>query len=67
MHCTDGTEVPALNNGWVMNADTSENLVTTKNCYYLRRRVNVWGDLIRIRYGDRPEDSPSWQHMQLYV
>lgn len=50
-----------------MNADTSENMVTTRNFYYLRRKVNVWGDLIRIRYGDRPQDSPSWVHMQNYV
>lgn len=50
-----------------MGADTSENLVTTKNFYYLRRKVSVWGDLIRIRYGDSPEDSPAWNHMRKYV
>jgi hypothetical protein len=37
-----------------MSADTSENLVTTKNFYYFRRKVSVWGDLIRVRYGDSP-------------
>ena len=36
--------------------------------YYLRRRVNVWGDLIRIRYGHKPSDSPeAWNHMLGYV
>jgi hypothetical protein len=49
-----GNNVAALNNGWVMGADTNENLVTTRNFYYLRRRVSVWGDLIRIRYGNNP-------------
>lgn len=62
-----GITIPALNNGWVMGADTNENLVTTKNFYYLRRKVRVWGDLIRIRYGDDPKESPSWLHMREYV
>jgi len=26
--------------------------------------VSVWGDLIRIRYGDSPEDSPAWKYMR---
>lgn len=42
-------------------------MVTTKNFYYLRRRVSVWGDLIRIRYGENPGDSPAWEHMTNYV
>lgn len=50
-----------------MNATTTENLVTTHHFYYLRRRVSVWGDLIRIRYGDNREDSPAWKHMEEYV
>lgn len=40
----------------------------SKQFYYLRRRVNVWGDLIRIRYGDKPIDSPyAWEYMTKYV
>jgi glycogen debranching enzyme len=62
-----GRTVAALNNGWVMGADTNENLVTTKNFYYLRRRVSVWGDLIRIRYGSNLDDSPAVAHMKKYV
>jgi len=42
--------------------------VVSGEYYYLRRRVNVWGDLLRIRYGERVEDSPrAWGHMLHYV
>lgn len=50
-----------------MGGDPSENMVTNKYFYYLRRKVNVWGDLIRIRYGNSPKDSPAWEHMLKYV
>jgi len=49
-----------LNNGWVGGAVSNENLATSNNFYYLRRKVNSWGDLLRIRYGDSPLDSPAW-------
>jgi len=58
----------ALNNGWVGNHDSRELFVTSKEHYYLRRRVNVWGDLLRVRYGNKPSDSPAaWDHMLKYV
>ena len=58
----------ALNNGWVGNNDTRELFVTSHEHYYLRRKVNAWGDLIRIRYGNKPSDSPvAWSHMLEYV
>lgn len=49
-------------------ADSREIFITSKEFYYLRRKVNAWGDLLRIRYGEKPEDSPvAWQHMLEYV
>lgn len=58
----------ALNNGWVGGADSRENFALSKQFYYLRRRVNVWGDLIRIKYGEKPIDSPyAWEYMTKYV
>jgi len=49
----------ALNNGWVGgDFDSRELFVTSKQHYYLRRRIHSWGDLIRIRYGNQPADSP---------
>jgi len=30
--------------------------------------VNAWGDLLRIRYGEKPADSSvAWKHMVEYV
>lgn len=59
----------ALNNGWIGGGvDSRENFALSKQHYYLRRRVNVWGDLIRIRYGEKPSDSPfAWEYMKTYV
>ena len=63
----DGAKIYALNNGWVMGADTTEHIVTTKHFYYLRRKVSVWGDLIRIRYGKQRGESSAWEWMEKYV
>ena len=57
----EGKKFYALNNGWVHNIDKSVNFIYSKQFYFLRRRVHIWGDLVRIRYGKKPEDSPlSW-------
>lgn len=57
----ESEEFYAINNGWVGGADSRELFVLSKEYYYLRRRVNIWGDLLRIRYGECPADAPkSW-------
>ena len=67
MKARNGRKVWALNNGWVMHADATENMVSTRHFYYLRRKVSVWGDLIRIRYGKSPGDTYAWKIMEEYV
>ena len=56
------------NNGWIWNADAMKNFAMPPSKAYLRREVIVWGDCVKLRYGDGPEDNPwLWSHMTEYV
>ncbi|KAF2876284.1 hypothetical protein BDV95DRAFT_560373 [Massariosphaeria phaeospora] len=57
-----------VNNGWVWAADAMRDNAGSKSRAYLRREVIVWGDCVKLRYGDGPQDNPYlWEHMAKYT
>jgi glycogen debranching enzyme len=57
-----------VNNGWVWAADALKDNAGWKSRAYLRREVIVWGDCVKLRYGDGPQDNPYlWDRMARYT
>ncbi|KAF2266381.1 glycogen debranching enzyme [Lojkania enalia] len=57
-----------VNNGWVWAADAMRDNAGPNSRAYLRREVIVWGDCVKLRYGNGPEDNPFlWDHMAKYT
>lgn len=56
------------NNGWIWDADPLQNFALLPSKAYLRREVIVWGDCVKLRYGEGPTSNPwLWSHMSKYV
>lgn len=56
------------NNGWIWDADPLQNFALKPSKAYLRREVIAWGDCVKLRYGNGPEDNPwLWGYMTRYV
>ncbi|KAG0250878.1 hypothetical protein BG011_008005 [Mortierella polycephala] len=57
-----------VNNGWIWNADPLQDFAGKDSHAYLRREVIIWGDCVKLRYGNGPEDAPwLWERMKEYT
>jgi glycogen debranching enzyme len=61
-------DLALVNNGWIWAANALIDNAGPKSRAYLRREVIVWGDCVKLRYGNSREDSPYlWDRMAEYT
>lgn len=63
----DGKDYALANNGWIWGGNPLVDFASNESRAYLLREVIVWGDCVKLRYGDKPDDSPHlWERMIEY-
>lgn len=63
---TDEDKLYAACNGWVMSSGTD--FISHTEKLYTIRHVIVWSDCVKLRYGNKEEDSPwLWSYMKEYI
>jgi len=64
----DGKIMVFANNGWIWNADPLVNFAESRSDAYFCRDVIIWGDCVKLRYGQFPDDNPwLWDYMTKYT
>ncbi|GMM31571.1 bifunctional 4-alpha-glucanotransferase/amylo-alpha-1,6-glucosidase [Martiniozyma asiatica (nom. inval.)] len=64
---SQGKSWALANNGWIWGGNPLVDFASNKTKDYLLRKVIVWGDCVKLRYGDKYEDSPHlWDRMISY-
>eukprot|EP01128_Nolandella_sp_AFSM9_P004748 TRINITY_DN2190_c0_g1_i1.p1 TRINITY_DN2190_c0_g1~~TRINITY_DN2190_c0_g1_i1.p1 ORF type:complete len:1571 (-),score=177.42 TRINITY_DN2190_c0_g1_i1:40-4221(-) len=54
-------------NGWIYGQSSTADFSKPTSKAYLRRELIIWGDSVKLRYGESAADSPwLWKHMQTY-
>ncbi|KAK6465415.1 glycogen debranching enzyme [Scheffersomyces coipomensis] len=63
-----GEEWALANNGWIWGGNPLVDFASSQSRAYLRREVIVWSDCVKLRYGEKPSDSPQlWDRMKKYT
>lgn len=63
-----GKVLHAACNGWIFGGNALEDFAAPSSKAYLRRDIVIWGDSIKLRYGNSPTDSPwLWNYMTTYA
>lgn len=57
-----------INNGWIWDADPLDDFTSPSNEAYFLRKVIIWGDCVKLRYGEEVEHNPwLWKYMTEYT